>query len=222
MNSVSVVDLGSFTEVTRIQVLRLPTSLQLSHDGSKLYVANLIPEGASNGKHTAAKVSIIDTRSNKAIKHLELPNGSNALRAIRLSPDGKRLFVTHTLARFLVPTTQLDRGWINTSALTIIDTQSDTIYATVLLDDISQGAPGSWGVSMSPDQTYIYVAHSGTHELSVIDAAGMFKKIAAKENRTELAYDLSIMSDIRTRIPLDGNGPHPVLAHGSSVVVAQY
>jgi len=222
MNSISIVDLEKFTEVSRVPVLRLPTSAELSQDGSTLYVANLIPEGASNVKHTSAKISVIDTATAKVLKHIPLPNGSNALRSIKLTPDGSQLFVTHTLARFLVPTTQLDRGWVNTSALTIIDTKTTTLYATVLLDDISQGAPGSWGVSMSPDQKYIYVAHSGTHELSVIDAPALMKKIATKEDRTELAYDLSTMSDIRKRIPLKGNGPRPVIAHGTGVFVAQY
>jgi DNA-binding beta-propeller fold protein YncE/mono/diheme cytochrome c family protein len=222
MNSISVVDLKTFAEVSRIPVLRLPTAAALSKDGSTLYVANLIPEGASNVKHTAAKVSVIDTSSAKVAKHIELSNGSNALRSLKISPDGKYLFVTHTLARFLVPTTQLDRGWINTSAITIIDTQSASLYATVLLDDISQGAPGSWGIDMSEDQKYLYVAHSGTHELSVIDASALMKKIAAKSDRSELAYDLSVMSDIRKRIPLKGNGPRPILASASGVFIAQY
>lgn len=48
------------------------------------------------------------------------------------------------------------------------------------------------------------------------------KKIAAKKDRSELAYDLSIMSDIRKRIPLKGNGPRPIMAHASGVFVAQY
>ncbi|MBT8037004.1 MAG: c-type cytochrome [Verrucomicrobiae bacterium] len=222
MNSISVVDLKHFKEITRVPVLRLPTAAALSKDGSTLYVANLLPEGPSNVKYTAAKISVIDTATTKVTQHIELSNGSNALRSLKISPDGKHLLVTHTLARFLVPTTQLDRGWINTSALTIIDTQSTSLYATVLLDDISQGAPGSWGVDMSADQQHIYVAHSGTHELSVINAPALMQKIAAKKNRSELAYDLSIMSDIRKRIPLDGNGPRPILADASGVYVAQY
>ncbi|MCP5536548.1 MAG: c-type cytochrome [Akkermansiaceae bacterium] len=222
MNSVSVVDLETFTETTRVPVLRLPTAADLSTDGRTLYISNLIPDGPSNVKHTAAKISVIDTATAKVTKHIELPNGSNALRSIKLTPDGSQLFVTHTLARFLVPTTQLDRGWVNTSALTIIDTKSASIYATVLLDDISQGAPGSWGVDFSADHQYIYVAHSGTHELSVIDAVALTRKIAAKTDRSELDYDLSIMSDIRKRIPLKGNGPRPILAHQSGVFVAQY
>jgi len=222
MNSVSIVNLESKKEIKRIPVLRLPTSASLSADGKSLYIANLIPEGASNTSHSAAKITVIDPIAGKVIKQIELPNGSNALRDTTLSPDGKLLYVTHSLARFLVPTTQLDRGWINTSGLTIIDTQSNSIFATVLLDDISRGAPGSWGVDISADQSSIYVAHSGTHEISIIDAPAMMKKIASVKDKKDLEYNLSIMSDIRHRIKLPGNGPQAITTFGKGVLVAQY
>lgn len=222
MKSISIVDLESHKEIKRVPVLRLPTSASLSADGKTLYVANLIPEGASNTTRTAAKISVIDALKGTVTKHIELPNGSNALRDTTLSPDGKHLYVTHSLARFLVPTTQLDRGWINTSGLTIIDTQSNSIYATVLLDDISRGAPGSWGVDLSADQQSIYIAHSGTHELSIIDAPALIKKIASTPNKNDLEYDLSMMSDIRHRIKLPGNGPQAITTFGKGVLTAQY
>jgi len=222
MNSISVVDLTTHKEINRIPVLRLPSAATLSTDGKTLYVANLIPDGPSNVEHIAAKVSIIDALEGKVIKHLELASGSNALRDLTLSPDGRYLYVTHYLARFLVPTTQLDRGWNNTSALTIIDTQSASTYATVLLDDISRGAPGSWGVEISADQKWIFVAHSGTHELSVIDATKLTEKIEAEEDKKDLEYNLSTMSGIRKRIKLPGNGPRPLLAYKKGIFIAQY
>jgi hypothetical protein len=38
-----------------------------------------------------------------------------------VSPDGRFAYVTHTLGRYQLPTTQLERGWMNTNALSIID-----------------------------------------------------------------------------------------------------
>ena len=221
-NSISVVDLTTHREIKRIPVLRLPSSAILSPDGKTLYVANLIPDGPSNVPDTAAKISVINTLTDQVTRHIKLPSGSNALRDTALSADGHYLYVTHSLARFLVPTTQLDRGWINTSGLTIIDTHSASIYATVLLDDVSRGAPGSWGVDLSTDQKSLYVAHSGTHELSIIDAPALMKKIAATPNKKDLEYDLSMMSDIRHRIPLPGNGPQAIISFKQGVLVAQY
>ena len=55
------------------------------------------------------------------VKELKLPNGSTLLRDVRVSPDGKIAAVAHTLARYQLPTTQLGRCWMNTSAITLID-----------------------------------------------------------------------------------------------------
>ena len=33
-----------------------------------------------------------------------------------VSPDGRYLAVAHVLSRYQMPTTQLDRGWMNTNA----------------------------------------------------------------------------------------------------------
>ncbi|NWK54704.1 YVTN family beta-propeller repeat-containing protein [Verrucomicrobiaceae bacterium N1E253] len=222
MNTVSVIDIDTFKESKRIPVLRMPNATGITKDGQTLYVANLLPNGASNVEHTAAKVSLIDCKTHKVIKHIELANGSNALRDITLSPDGHFVFVTHSLARFLVPTTQLDRGWINTNAFSIINTKTQELYATILLDDISQGAAGPWGIDISSDQKHIFVAHSGTHEISVIDIPGLIKKIEETEIREDLEYNLSIMSDIRKRIKVPGNGPRAILSHGPGVWTAQY
>ena len=38
-----------------------------------------------------------------------------------MSPDGRFAYVTHILSRYQVPTTQLERGWMNTNALSILD-----------------------------------------------------------------------------------------------------
>ncbi len=77
-----------------------------------------------------------------------------------------------------MPTTQLDRGWMNTNALTIIDARAKRPLNTVLLDDVDLGAANPWGVAVSADGKTLCVSHAGTHELSVIDAPGLLEKLA--------------------------------------------
>ena len=38
-----------------------------------------------------------------------------------ISPDGKWAYVVHTVGRFILPITQLERGWVHTYAFSIID-----------------------------------------------------------------------------------------------------
>ena len=60
----------------------------------------------------------------KKIKDIQLANGSNALRGMTLSPDNRYLLVTHNLGRFQVPTSQLQQGWMNTSAVSLVNVQT--------------------------------------------------------------------------------------------------
>ena len=46
---------------------------------------------------------------------------SPCIRQTAVSPDGKWAYAVHTVGRTTLPATQLDRGWVNTNALSIID-----------------------------------------------------------------------------------------------------
>ena len=229
---VSVVDLASGRQTGRIKVKREPVAAALTPDGKRLFVANHLPIGAADGDYIAAEVSVIDTATGKVEATLKLPNGSTALRGVCVSPDGKNAYVTHILARYHMPTTQLERGWMNTNALTVIDTAEPATINTVLLDNVDLGAANPWGVTCSADGKWVCVTQAGTHEVSVIDRAALHEKlakVAAGEkvsvvSRTpdDVPNDLSFLVGMRRRLKLAGNGPHGVVVVGAQVFAAEY
>ena len=99
-NTVSVRDAATLSELDRIEVGREPVGLVLSPDDSTLYVANLVPAMASTSRRVASTVSVVDTATRKELNQILLPNGSNAVRGICISPDGKYVYVTHLIARY--------------------------------------------------------------------------------------------------------------------------
>jgi mono/diheme cytochrome c family protein len=149
-----------------------------------------------------------------------------------LSPDGARLYVTHGLARYQMPTTQLDRGWVNTSALSVIDAAKAERINTVLVDDVDLGGANPWGVACSTDGRWIAVSHSGTHEVSLIDQPGLLDKLrriaagekvsGASTSADEVPNDLSFLVGLRQRVMLTGEGPRGIALAGSRVFVAEY
>ena len=234
-NDISVIDLGAAKEVTRIAVTREPVAAAITPDGKFLVVTNHLPAGAANTGYASALVSVIDTASRKVINDISLPNGSTGLRGICISPDGKHAYATHILARYQVPTTQLERGWMNTNALSVIDVKKKELINTVLLDDIDLGAANPWGVACTSDGASICVTHAGTHEVSVIDRAALHEKLdkaAAGDDEIETSYGLSTRIDVpnnlaflvglRKRVPLKGNGPRGLAIIGSVVYAAEY
>jgi DNA-binding beta-propeller fold protein YncE len=185
-------------------------------------------------------VSVVDVAAGKVIKELKLPNGSGMLQDIRVSPDSKYACVSHVLARFHLPTTQLERGWMNTNAKTIIDLAKLDVLNTVLLDNVDRGASNPWGIAWTPDSKTVVVTHAGTHEISVIDFPALLAKLAklpqpgdesakidysaASRTTADVPNDLSFLVGIRKRLalPKSDRGPRAVVVAGGKVYAANY
>jgi len=180
----------------------------------------------------ASVVLVVNTEDNRLIAMIRLPNGSAGLRGICVSPDGRYVYVTHVLPHYQLPTTQLERGWMNTNALSVIDVAELKLMNTVLLDDVDLGAANPWGVACSPNGDFICVTHAGTHEISIIDRAEFHKKLeqtAHGEIVSDSSYaaedvtcDLTFLVGLRRRLKLKGNGPRGLIIAGSKVYVAEY
>ncbi len=231
-DNVSVLDSSSGRQLAKIAVPREPVAAAITADGKTLIVANHLPAGATDGDYAAAEVSIIDTAAMKVVKSIKLPNGSASLHDVAISPDGKHAYITHILARYQLPTTQLERGWMNTNALTIIDVPGKKLINTVLLDDVDLGAANPWGVACTADGKYICVTTAGTHELSVIDrkklhdkvdSAGRGEKVSdATSSADDVPNDLSFLVTIKRRLKLSGNGPRGLTMIGTKAYIAEY
>ncbi|MEK7407861.1 MAG: c-type cytochrome [Acidobacteriota bacterium] len=219
-NDVSVIDTAARKEIGRVQVVREPMGAALSRDGKLLFVINSVPAGRADVEYVAAEISLIDTGSLKPAGRIVLPNGSAELRGIAVSPDGALAGVTHLLARYYLPTTQVDRGWMETNALSVIDVPGRKLLATVLLDEIDQGAANPWAVSWTGDGKRIVVTHAGTHEVSLIEAGALVEKVRGATRET--SDDLAFLVGLRQRIKLAGNGPRALVLVGRRAYVAGY
>ncbi len=230
-NKVSVVCLASMKVVKTIAVPREPFAAGLGANGKYLFVANLLPDCAATDDVVAANVSVIDTKT-YAVKNILLPNGSTGVRGLGVSPDGKSVYVTHTMGRYQLPTTQLERGWMNTAALSVFDGVTGTYVNTVLLDDVDRGGANPWGVAVTADGKTLVVTHAGTCELSIIDRAALHDRLekAAKgqsasgivKSAEDVPNDLAFLVSIRRRVLVGGDGPRGVVTFGRTAVTALY
>jgi len=223
-NDISVLDLVKRQEVERIPVSREPSAMTITPDGNALFVANHLPVVTTYEDIVAATVDIIDTKTGELQTKVSLPNGSMALKDVCLSPDGVYAYVTHILARYRLPTTQLDRGWMNTNAVSILDVRRKQLVNTILLDEVDSGAANPWSISCTPDGHYLVITHAGTHEVSVIDRPMLHEKLASQklEVLAEVPNDFSFMLGMRRRLALGGNGPRGLAILGQTAYVTEY
>ncbi len=219
-NTVVEIDLASRKVVRSVKVLREPKAAVFSKDGKYLFVANFLPAQRADIDYVAGCVSVIDMASFTKVKDIQLANGSNALHGMCISPDGTYIYVVHNLGRFAVPTSQLQQGWMNTSAFSIINVSKQEFVGAVLVDEPERGAAGVWDIDCNDEQ--IFITHSGTHEVSIIDHQAMRKKFEAYPNKEALEYDLSFLYGLRERISLQGNGPRNMLYIKDKIYIPTY
>jgi len=199
LKSVSVIDLGSGNEKARIELNSHPQGIAVSPDETVAFVANLLPFGDATEATQAAYVTVLDLKGLKKASDIKLTPGSMDLRDVIVSPDGKWAYASHALGRFTLPTTQLDRGWINTNAMTIIDVKNRKLYATVLLDRLMEGAADPWGMAIARDGKCLWIALSGVHQLARLDLESLHLLTEGKD------------------IPADKPAPHGMPRHLSTI-----
>ncbi|MDP7290109.1 MAG: hypothetical protein QGH94_19155, partial [Phycisphaerae bacterium] len=249
-HTVSVVDLSECKEIRRIPVVRDPAFVTVSNDESKIVVTNFMPADAGTAPNPASIVSVINAKSMRQTAAVKLPRGSTMARGVWISPDGKWAYASHLLGRFDLPVTQLEQGWVHTAALSIIDLTKSTRLATVLLDDLTKGAPDPWAMVGSKDGDTLWISHRGVHEVSTIDIGGVHKLLAGdipaelaeikdaqrdniwvrirkdKRQIAELTEDLTAMKISKTlrRTPSGGKGPTGLALgpDGKKLYVANY
>lgn len=231
-NYVSVIDVEKNAVVRKIPVPREPVAAVITPDGKSLFIAHLLPDTPSDGGYIAASVSVINTLGHTVSKSIRMPNGSTGLHGMVLSPDGKYLYVTHQVAFYSLPTSQLERGWMNTNVFSIIDVKKQEIAGTILLDDVDLGAANPWGVTVSNDGNSLVVVHSGTNEISIIDRNALHNSLDRVNTREQVTVvskkpedvqtDFSFLVGLRERVSLKGIGPRGVTIARGNIFVTEY
>ena len=251
-DDVSVVDTSKLREVRRIRVAREPMEAALTPDEKTVVVTNGLPATPATEPTSSAEVSLIDATALQVKAAPRLPAGGTNVRGVAVSPDGRWAYVVHTVARFNIPPTQLQRGWVNTSALSLIDLQQGVTHTTVLLDDLAEGAADPCGVALSPDGQRLWIALGGVNQVAVVEVGRLQAFLAGQvpdeivaqggydvgsqnvwaelkkdpEARFKLVNDLTALyrAGLRQRYASGGIGPrHLALSpEGTTVYVTHY
>jgi DNA-binding beta-propeller fold protein YncE len=214
------------TSTVEIEGVRTPVAGCWSRDGRSLWIATDDPldEGRRVLRWTMPDASTERDR--------ELPRPETVFRAAgatnvagivafpRPGPErGELLAFTHLVPKSRLPSTQIEQGWVFTNAVTIVDflAGADSHAGQprgrlVPLDTRTRGFANPSGVTASPDGKWLYVAHSGTETVSVVDVVRVLAEVAPEPlsaesrgsdatTRTTGLYDAPDLARTRRFVP---------------------
>lgn len=231
-NELWEVDAATGEQLATVKVGREPVDMVSFDDDNHLLVANNLPEMAATEECVAAQLDVVDVTSRKVVTRISLPNGSTDVKAVAKDVKGDYAYVTHLLSRYQLPTSQLDRGWMVTNALSIVDLRNKSLLTTLLLDTPQKGAANPWGVCVTPDNKEIVVAAAGSQEVVVIDREALHVRLGQAQAGVKVTpsmkewenipNDAGFLYGIRRFIPTGGKGVRSVAVSGDKIYAANY
>lgn len=239
LHTVSILDFKTGAVRGSATAGKHPYFAAITPDEKMAVIANMLPSGSAAEHTSTAVVSLIDLDAGTKIADVPLPDNSANIRQVRVSPDGRWAYLVHTRGRTMLPTTQLDRGWVNTNALSIIDLSHKQVFATVLLDTVTEGAADPWGIALSPDGGTAWISVAGAQQIARIELGRLHDLLAGRTGesqvsdlqsqvgdagaiwqqirqdpakRDQLSYHLSALyaAGLISRVPIDVKGPRSI------------
>lgn len=222
-NSVTAFDSQSLQMKWQSKVRREPGSAALDLKHGVLYVPNRQTVEPANGETVCTVISLLDVQDHgHLIKEIKMPSGFGDYRGMAVSPDGSTVAVVHNLAKFFQGTFQIEWGWMNSSYVTFIDTETQLVDKIIPLDDVIRGAATPWNVAWTEDATTLLVTHAGVHELSVIDIPTIKVRMDNMGIAINFTDQHELMKEGRERVLTGGRSPRAFVQLGTKVVVANF
>lgn len=209
-HEIAVVDLEQSKVVEKIATERWPRQVILNREGDKLAVSTSGDRG----------MTVVDVRDRK-VAFSQRFMGLN-IGCLALSSDGKEVYFPWMVYRHN-PITQgnIRLGWVLASRLSKLKLDGSARRDAISLDPPGKAVSDPHGIALSPNEDFIVVTSSGTHELLVFRNEGIPWKDAGGPDH----MDEALRNDEKRffRIPLGGRPMGVKFSNdGRTVYVANY
>jgi YVTN family beta-propeller protein len=222
-NDISVFDLEKMQERRRLKAGNNPVSAAMSPDGSEVYVSSRRSIPTPHMTHPLTEMTITGTRYQR-VTDRKLFQDAYIMETVEVTPSGDLAIATLIRPKNLIPTVQIERGWMMTEGLGIIERKSGRMVQ-LLLDEPNAFYADPFGLVITPDGKKAFVSHGGVDKVTAIDLNELRKVLAEapEEALEDYANHLGMSSRyVLGRIPTGANPKGMVLSpDGSLLYVAE-
>ncbi|MFQ5763296.1 MAG: beta-propeller fold lactonase family protein [Rhodospirillales bacterium] len=222
---VALMDLDGAVPLRRLPAGQEPFAVARSADGRILAAVSRLVTPAPDDVMPGAVLTLVDGASGRILKHERLLS-AHLSEGLAVAADGSFVLAPVVRFRHFLPTTQLARGAVMTSALTYLDTDPHGAATVFPLDEVNAFFADPSGVAMTPDESLAFIASGGTDQISVVDVAALRRTAAGLDDgaRARLADDLGAFSGyVLARLPTGANPRSlAVTPDGRRLLVAEH
>jgi YVTN family beta-propeller protein len=167
-NNLSIVDLKTKIEVRRLNTGNEPISVATSPNGKEVVVSSRRTLLVEFRTPPMTEVTIVNTE-NQRVKERKYFASGHIMENVTHTPDGEYALTTMVLPKNLVPSVQIEQGWMMNHGIGVFSTRENRKLTQFLLDEPNAFYPDPFDIIVSKDGKYGFVSHSGSNTISVID-----------------------------------------------------
>ena len=207
-SNLSVINLSTKQEIKRLATGNNPTGTALSPDGKGLYVTSRRANPAPYGEPLSSDMTLVNDSTQMVVKRTGIES-AYIMENVAFTPLGDLAIMTLIRPKNLVPSLQVERGWMNTHGIGIIEQKEGGRVIQLLIDEPNSYYPDPFDIVISPDGKTAFVSSSGVNVISVIDIDAIRTLMAesSPEMLKRFSNNLGISSRFVTRRIKTGANP---------------
>jgi YVTN family beta-propeller protein len=186
-SDISVFDLESKQERRRLKAGNNPVSVAMTPDGSEVYVSSRRSVEVPYMTSPVTEMTVAGT-SYQRITDRKMWKNAYIMENVRVTPSGDLAISTLIRPKNLIPTVQIERGWMMTHGIGIMERKEGGRMVQFLLDEPNAYYPDPFGLAISPDGKRAYVSHSGNNTVTVINLDAIRKLLEESTDEQLASY----------------------------------
>jgi YVTN family beta-propeller protein len=176
-SDISVFDLKTGEETVRFPAGNNPTGCQLSPDGNTLIATSRRAIIEPYGNPVQTEITFVDGNTHRVREHKSIES-AYIMENTAFTPTGDLAIFTMVRPKNLVPSIQVEQGWMMTYGIGIIEQKENGKVIQLLLDEPNSFYPDPYDIVITPDGKKAFVSHSAVDLISVIDLDSVRSLIA--------------------------------------------
>jgi YVTN family beta-propeller protein len=186
-STISVIDIKTREEVKRFEAGNNPTGTQLSPNGRNLIITSRRALIAPYGETLKSELTVVDESTQRVIERRNIES-AYMMENVAFTPTGDLAMVTLIRPKNLVPSIQVEQGWMMTYGIGIIEQKENGRVIQLLLDEPNAYYSDPFDIVITPDGKKAFVSNSGVNCISVVNIDSIRSLMAESSPETLRTY----------------------------------
>ncbi len=167
-NEISIFDLKTNKEIKRLVAGNNPVSAAISPDGKQVYISSRRILPRKYRTPVSIEVTVIDTKSQR-VKERKILKDAYLSENVSFTPSGDLSIATLIRPKNLIPSIQVEQGFMMTHGIGIMETKKGGRIVQLLTDEPNAYYSDPFDIVITPDGEKAFVSSSGANVVTVID-----------------------------------------------------